>query len=474
MADKITSGRKIAVDVLGRFGFLGASPGQDISGKGDVSDVLHSVLHRTDERGKATDITFGVVRNLGLINKLIEKIGKITPDRTDERLRNILRVGVYELVYCPDVADYAIVNEGASLAGNRGGGKSAGFVNAVLRNVCRAIEARSVEVDGYDWRRVVPQSEAMGCLLKEPLLCDFYADPSCYLSEAFSLPEWLIVEWIAEYGFGLAREICFASNRRCGVYLQPNTLKINTEQLQAKLVAEGVDAEEVEMVCGGRMLRFQGRRSIASFEAFCKGLFTVQDPTAAKVAEFFEPKVGETIVDLCAAPGGKTVRMAEVMGDAGRIIATDIDSQRLSMVRENCERLGIKCVEAVELEKFDEAVEKGKADAVLVDVPCSNTGVMARRIEVRHRIGEGAAAKLREKQLGLLERAGGLVGDGGRVCYSTCSVMRAENRGVVDEFLEKHGDFELVKEELTLPCAGGTGRVDFDGGYAAVLRQKEG
>lgn len=471
MTDKITSGRKIAVEVLGRFGFLVACPGQDVSGKGGVSDVLHSVLHRTEERGKATDITFGVVRNLGLIDMLIEKIGKIAPGRTDERLRNILRVGVYELVYCPDVADYAIVNEGASLAGKRGGGKSSGFVNAVLRNVCRAIEARSIEVDGYDWSRVVPQSEAVGCLLKEPLLCDFYAEPSRYLSEAFSLPGWLVAEWVGEYGFGLAREICFASNRRCGVYLQPNTLKVSAEQLQGELVAEGVDAEEVEPVCGGRMLRFQGRRPIASFEAFCKGLFTVQDPTAAKVAGFFEPKTDETIVDLCAAPGGKTVRMAEVMDDAGRIIATDIDSERLSMVRQNCQRLGIKCVEAVELEKLDEAVEEGKADAVLVDVPCSNTGVMARRIEVRHRIGADVVAKLREKQLGLLERAAGLVRDGGRICYSTCSVMHPENRGVVDEFLKKHADFELVKEELTLPCAGGKGRVDFDGGYMAILQK---
>lgn len=474
MADKITTGRKIAVDVLGRFRFPGASPRQDLSDKGDVSDVLHSLLHRTDERGKATDITFGVVRNLGLIDELVEKIAKIKPERTDERLRNILRMGVYELVYCPDVAEYAIVNEAASLAGTRGGGKSAGFVNAVLRNVCRAIEARSVEVAGYDWRRVVPQSETMGCLLKEPVLCDFHCEPAQYLSEAFSLPPWLTGEWIAEYGFGLTRDVCFASNRRCGVYLQPNTLKISTEQLQAKLVDEGLDAEEIEIVLGGRMLRFQGRRSIASFEAFDKGLFTVQDPAAAKVAEFFEPGSGETIVDLCAAPGSKTVRIAEVMDDAGRIIATDIDSQRLSMVRENCQRLGIKCVETVELEKLDKAVEGTEVDAVLVDVPCSNTGVMARRLEVRHRIREGVTANLREKQLGLLERAAGLVGAGGRICYSTCSVMRAENRGLVDGFLKKHGDFELVKEELTLPCAGGPGRVDFDGGYAAVLQRKEG
>ncbi len=128
MTDKKTSGRKIAVDVLGRMRFLGASPGQDVSGKEDVSDALHSVLHRTEERGKATDITFGVTRNLGLIDMLLEKIAKIKPEQTDDRLRNILRAGVYELVYCPDVADYAIVNEGASLAGTRGGGKSAGLM----------------------------------------------------------------------------------------------------------------------------------------------------------------------------------------------------------------------------------------------------------------------------------------------------------------------------------------------------------
>ena len=461
MADKITSSRAVAVSVLGRYA----------DGRGDVSDILNRVNIPPQYRGKATDISFGVVRNLGLIDMLIEKIANVKGERTDKVLRDILRAGIYELVYCPDVADYAIVNEAVEMARERGGKKGSGFVNAVLRNICRAIENRSVDSAGYDWARVVPQDAVMGCLFKKALLCDFRSEPVRYLTEVFSLPQWLTAEWIAEFGFGLTRDISFASNRRCGVYLQPNILKVDADQLKAKLIDEGVDAGDVETVCNGKTLRFSGHRSVASFDAFGAGLFTVQDPTASKVAEFFNVRSGETVVDLCAAPGGKTVRMAQVMADDGTIIATDSDPGRLSMVRDNCSRLGLTCVEVVELAHLEKTLQARKVDAVLVDVPCSNTGVMAKRVEVRWRLRPDVIAKLKDKQFKLLVKASQLVSDGGRVCYSTCSVMKAENRGVVDEFLAMHKDFELVKDELTLPCAADHGRIDLDGGYVALLKK---
>ena len=461
MADKMTSSRAVAVEVLTRY----------TDGKGDVSDILNKTNIQPQQRGKATDISFGAVRNLALIDMLIEKIANVKDERTDKVLRNILRAGIYELVYCPDVADYAIVNEAVEMASERGGKKAAGFVNAVLRNICRAIEDRSVDTAGYDWARVVPQDAIMGCLFKKALLCDFRSEPAKYLSQVFSLPQWLTAEWIAEFGFGLTRDICFASNRRCRVYLQPNILKINAEQLEAKLIAEGVDSDDVEIVCRGKTLRFAGNRSIASFKAFSAGLFTVQDPTASKVARFFNLKAGETVVDLCAAPGGKTISMAQVMAGDGTVIATDSDPGRLAMVKENRDRLALTCVEVVELAQLKKTLQARDVDAVLVDVPCSNTGVMAKRVEVRWRIRQDVVAKLKAKQLKLLEKAAEIVDEGGRVCYSTCSIMKAENREVVDEFLAMHKDFELVKDELTLPCASGEGRIDFDGGYVALLKK---
>jgi len=457
----MTSSRAVAVEVLTRY----------TGGKGDISDILNKTRIPPQQRGKATDISFEVIRNLALIDMLTENIANVKSERTDKHLRNILRAGIYELVYCPDVADYAIVNEAVEMARERGGKKGAGFVNAVLRNICRAIENRSVETAGYDWTRVIPQDAIMGCLFKKALLCDFRSEPAKYLSQAFSLPQWLTAEWIAEFGFGLTRDICFASNRRCGVYLQPNILKTNAEQLEAKLINEGVDSDDVEIVCNGKTLRFRGNRSIASFKAFSAGLFTVQDPTASKVAEFFNVKPGETAIDLCAAPGGKTVSIAQVMADDGTVIATDSNPERLAMVKQNRDRLGLTCVEIVELAQLEKTLQERDVDAVLVDVPCSNTGVMAKRVEVRWRIRQDVVAKLKVAQLKLLIKAAELVAEGGRICYSTCSIMKAENREIVDEFLAGHKDFEFVKDELTLPSASGEGRVDFDGGYAALLKK---
>ena len=461
MADKMTSSRAVAVEVLTRY----------TSGRGDISDILNKTRIPAQQRGKTTEISFGVVRNLALIDLLTESIANVKTERTDTHLRNILRAGIYEIVYCPDVADYAIVNEAVEMGRERGGKKGAGFVNAVLRNICRAIEDRSVETAGYDWTRVIPQDAIMGCLFKKALLCDFRSEPAKYLSQAFSLPKWLTTEWIAEFGFGLTRDICFASNRRCRVYLQPNILKVNAEQLEAKLIAEGVDSDDVEIVCRSKTLRFSGNRSVASFKAFNAGLFTVQDPTASKVAEFFNVKAGQTVVDLCAAPGGKTVSMAQTMACGGTVIATDSDPGRLAMVKENRDRLGLTCVKIVELEHLEKTLQARDVDAVLVDVPCSNTGVMAKRVEVRWRIRQEVVAKLKAKQFKLLEKAAQLVASGGRICYSTCSIMKAENRGVVDEFLAAHKDFEFLKDELTLPSASGERRVDFDGGYAALLKK---
>lgn len=458
---KYISGRAVAVKVLRKFE----------SAKKDSSEVLGEFISQTVERGKATDLVFGVIRNRTIIDSLLEKFGDARSDRVKRELFNILRVGVYELVYCPLVEDYAVVNEAVALAGRGTGKKQRGFANAVLRNICRAIESRRVEFTEAT-ERVIPQSRGGGCEFNEAVLPDSQSDPAGYLSAAFSLPGWLVGEWVDEFGFEKALNICFASNRRCGVYLQPNTLKIDAEGLLAKLTQNISGQEDFEVVCDCNMIKATGGGEVSSFAGFDEGLFTVQDPTAAGAVELLEPTAGEVIVDLCSAPGGKTVRMAQLIGDQGQIIATDIDDGRLRRVKENCERLGIGCVEVVSLDMLADKLEGAEVDAVFADVPCSNAGVLARRCEVRHRIKKDFIERLVGKQLELLETAAKLVRKGGRVCYSTCSIMRQENAGVVDMFLAKHDGFEFVVERLTLPCQGGEGEIDFDGGYIAVIRRK--
>jgi 16S rRNA (cytosine967-C5)-methyltransferase len=179
------------------------------------------------------------------------------------------------------------------------------------------------------------------------------------------------------------------------------------------------------------------------------------------------PQRDWAILDLCAAPGTKTTQLAEATGDAARIIATDNDGRRLDMVKENITRLGINSVRIIPYEDLKSvAAEVGSFDAVLLDVPCSNTGVLARRVEARYRISPEAIGELAVIQAELLRTSAGMVKSHGKICYSTCSIQKEENSELVRSFLKDNPGFELESEELTFPSAEG---FDHDGGYAAIL-----
>ena len=204
---------------------------------------------------------------------------------------------------------------------------------------------------------------------------------------------------------------------------------------------------------------------MAQLPGFAEGWFTVQDTSASNAVRLLDPQPHWTILDLCAAPGTKTMQLAELTQDSAQIIATDIDAKRLAKLDENLTRLGLKSVTIVPYAELEHKAP-GPFDAVLLDVPCSNSGVLARRIEVRFRITTASVEKLTQTQRELLEKAATLVKPGGRICYSTCSIQRAENGDLVRAFLGATGQFKLVREELILPSAEG---FDHDGAYAAVL-----
>jgi 16S rRNA (cytosine967-C5)-methyltransferase len=183
------------------------------------------------------------------------------------------------------------------------------------------------------------------------------------------------------------------------------------------------------------------------------------------------PQRSWTILDLCAAPGTKTAQLAETTGDSAKIIATDIDGRRLQMVQENIARLGIKSVEVVPYEQLNRQLKAMKFDCVLIDVPCSNTGVLAKRVEVRYRISPNTIRELAGLQSKLLRAAAEMLKPDGKICYSTCSIERAENTDLIEDFLRENQDFALESQQLTLPTAED---FDHDGGYAAILTKRQG
>ncbi len=449
--------RIVAMTVLNQF-----DPKRNYAGL-----ILNKLLPQTGEKQRATDLVFGTIRNRAAIDMVLSKLADCPVERIPAKLLNIIRIGAYELIYSPATGEYAVVNEAVENAKAVAGKKQTGFVNAVLRQISRHITNRQIALSEADIKKSLPQTPSSGCEFDVCLLPEQRTYPADYFSSAFSLPKWLVAGWLAEFGAELTEKICFASNRRPGIYVRPNTLKTTISRLAEKFRQADID---FEIVTDESILKIKSPRAVVELAGFAEGLFSVQDITASQAVKALEPCAGWTILDLCAAPGTKTTQLAEWTADKAKIIATDFDSRRLEKVKENISRLGVDSVSIVAYENLQAvASEIGPFDAVLLDVPCSNTGVLAKRPEARYRITARTIQKLTKIQSKLLETAATMIKPQGKICYSTCSIEAGENSRLVKNFLQKNRSFKLESELLTLPLAES---FDHDGGYAAILVRK--
>ncbi len=455
--EKKISARSVAIAVLNQF-----DPQRKYA-----SQILADLLVETGQRQRATDLVFGTLRNHRALDMVIAKLADCPTERIPSNLLNVIRVGAYELIYCPQTNEYAIVNEAVENAKAVAGKKQTGFVNAILRQITRGIKNRQANLSQANPQKTLPHTLSTGCEFNSEVLPGPEVSPADYFSIAFSLPEWLVDDWLEKFGDEQTRQICFASNRRPSIYVRVNRLKTTPEELAEKFGQVGID---IEMPDDKSMIKIKSPAAVTELPGFAEGLFIVQDPTAAEVVKQLKPESGWRILDLCAAPGVKATQLAEASGDKATIIATDIDSKRLEKVKENIERLGLKSIKAVSYEKLREVTaQAGGFDCVLLDVPCSNTGVLSKRLEVRYRIKPPAIKKLTKIQYKLLDTAATMLGPEGKICYSTCSIEKRENSLLIEKFLQKNSQFKLESELLTLPSAG---RFDHDGGYVAILAKK--
>jgi len=454
---KPITARAVAVNVLNSFDPMSYN----------AREILNKLLSQTNQKQQATDLVFGTIRNRAAIDMVIGKLADCPAERIPAELLNIIRLAAYELLYSPKTAQYAIVNEAVEIAKASGGKKQTGFVNAVLRQITRHITNRQTLLSKADAEKTLPQRPSTGCEFDISLLPKPGLSPAEYLSSVFSLPKWLVTDWLNQFGEEAARQICFASNRRPGIYIRANRLKITAGKLAQKLCQADIDAE---IVADGSMIKIKSPKAVTNLPGFTDGLFSIQDLTASKALALLKPEPDWTILDLCAAPGSKTTQLAELTGDKGKIIATDIDNRRLEKVKENIARLAINSVSIAAYGQLQQIVtEIGPFDCVLLDVPCSNTGVLSRRPEVRYRIKSKTITELAKVQSRLLDSAAAMIKPQGRICYSTCSIQNCENSELVGQFLENNPQFELRTEHLTLPSAE---EPCCDGGYAAIIAAK--
>ena len=356
-----------------------------------------------------------------------------------------LRLGVYQLLFVPGMPPHAAVHETVELVR-----QNKGFANAVLRRVAGMLRDR--QADPARPRHELVLGEARSFELPAPLP----DDDTERLALLHSLPAWLAHRMREQHGLDGLAQLAAAASTTPSIHLR---IRGAADDLIERLQAEDVEVERAE---GGPLLRWTGGASPFGTTAFRDGSFIVQDPTAADAAAALPCQAGDTVIDLCAAPGTKATYLAEQVGAQGKVLAYDPDRARRERIVENVARLRLQQV----VEIVDDAGALEPAAGVLADVPCSNTGVLGRRVEVRGRITPAALDDLPKLQREILDRAVTLTRVGGHVVYSTCSVDRVENEDVVAAAIAANDGLELLSQKLTLPLPG-----QRDGGFFALLRR---
>lgn len=416
---------------------------QHAEGAGWIEDLLDAEFARGTlspaDRGLAQELVCGVVRWQAALDWLIARKTDGRPQKP--MLQILLRLGLYQLFWLDRIPDHAAVHESVQIARDFGFGPQSGFINAVLRNCLRDREALERELQ---------------------TLKDSAPDLGC------SHPRWLCDRWRDRWGDAKLRELLDWNNAAPPVFLRVNTLKATPEQLARELEQEGVlfTPRTFDWVPQEWIFELRSHPPLPALKTFQEGKFYLQDPSTLLAVDALAPQPGETILDLCAAPGGKTTAIAQRMENRGRVIAHDAEPRRLGLITQNCARLGASCVSVVTPAAFKDLAGPDAFDRILIDAPCSNTGVMRRRVELRWRVQPSEIERLRAVQLGLLRQVAPWLKPGGTLVYSTCSLEPEENTGVIQEFLATTPDFQPTRERELVPFTHGT-----DGAYVAALQK---
>jgi len=418
------------------------------------------------DRALCQELVYGVVRAQSALDWLIAR--KTGGRQQNAAIQNVLRLGLYQVFWLDRIPSHAAVHETVELAKREGFGPKAGFVNAVLRGFLREFDATKT------------------------LLGELRASNPAV---AFSHPQWLVEKWEKCFGPERMRQLLEWNNTPPKNFARVNTIKTDAGKLLERWRNENVEYDFVrrEFLNGPDLeaiiFELKSHPPLASLESFREGWFYVQDPSTLLASLELAPNAGETILDLCAAPGGKTTFIAQLMGNTGKIVASDVSKERLKLIEENCLRLGVTSVHLAnnQLEHADTGANRFNAlsqvalpplqrfnvsdheqfDRILIDAPCSNTGVMRRRVDLRWRISFDELARLHQAQLDLLKLAAPKVRPGGVLVYSTCSLEPEENSFVIQEFLKEHNQFSLEHERDLFPF-----QDNIDGAYVARLLKR--
>lgn len=402
----------------------------DVESKQAYSNIAlnHRIASlRPESPALVREMVYGVLENKIYLDYMIEQFIKNRASKLKNSDLTVLRLGIYQLKFLESVPDYAAVNESVDLAKRYCHGKE-GFINGVLRSFLRAG--------------------------KEVELPDRSADQVQYLSIKYSYEPWIVELWLEEYAPDFVEELLAAGNETPHLVIRVNSLKTSREDLKKRITVKGFHAED-GLLCK-EALHVEGR-GLLDGKLFQSGMFSVQDESSILAVNMLDPRPFETVMDVCAAPGGKSLAIAEKMLNKGTVVSWDIYKRKLAIINKEAERLGISIIgtRTWDATRVDSSMME-KADRVLVDAPCSGLGVVRRKPEIKYKKKSAEIDSLPRKQLAILSASSKYVKPGGTLVYSTCTISPYENQMVIKDFLKRNPNFSKEEELQLLPNVNGT------------------
>jgi 16S rRNA (cytosine967-C5)-methyltransferase len=407
--------------------------------------VLRGVLDKyayleKQERAFLTRLVEGTIERTVELDYILNIYSGVKVKKMKPMIRNLLRMSVYQLRHMDSVPDSAVCNEAVKLAKKRGFSKLSGFVNGVLRSIIREPE-----------RIVFP---------------DRGKNIVAALSVEYSMPEWIVEQWIPAFGEEKTEKILQAFSKEYRLSIRTNLNRTTPEELADALRAQGMDVNISERL--PYALEISGYDHLSAIPQFLDGDFYVQDVSSMMVAEWANVKAGDNVIDVCAAPGGKSTHIAELLKGTGHVTARDLTEEKVALIRENISRHGLSNMDAEVMDAtvFDEN-SREKADVLICDLPCSGLGVLGRKTDIRYKMTPEKQEELVKLQRQILNTVFAYVRQGGTLLYSTCTIHRGENEENVEWFLKEHPEFELEEMQQLLP--GETGQ---DGFFLAKMKRR--
>ncbi len=394
------------------------------------------------ERSFITRVTLGTLERRIELDYIIDWFSKVKVKKMKPVIRCILRMGVYQLKYMDSVPDSAVCNEAVKLAGKKGFVSLKGFVNGVLRSISRNLPEVSY-----------PSEE------EKPIEA---------VSIRCSIPQWILRQWREDYGWEKTKSMAESFLNQERTTIRVNTMMTDREKLIDDLKKQGIQAEKLvlrDYPDFKQGLYIWEYDYLLKIKEFAQGQFYVQDVSSMLPVWFLNPKEGDFVVDVCAAPGGKSIHAAQLMQGLGVVEARDLTDYKVGLIEENIARARLKNVKAVKWDALilDESLV-GKADGVIADLPCSGLGVLKKKPDIRYRMTREQQEELSRLQRQILSNACQYVKPGGTLLYSTCTVNKIENEDNTAWFLQNHQEFSLAKERQIFP-----GESCGDGFYLAKM-----